>query len=1286
MDDDGETDEPDADNSTNSNTSMADGESGAIQVTIDQTVDPVQTENETLMYPISGNISMNPPPELLGNVTITINGNRTVTTQPQTAGVSSGENISYGTIVNLTERVNTIDVRVGLAPGNSSEGQAQNNGSGNDEGQPQNDNAGGNEGQPQNDNAAENEGRAQSDTASENEHNSTDTTGSEASATLYLDGDGLPAADEQQVIGTDPLDFDSDSNATESDEADNGTIDGREDFDGDGLGTLQERELGTDPLNADTDGDGLTDGEEYILTETDPLVLDSDDDGTPDASEDPDGDSLTHTAELANGTDPLYADIDNDGLDDTAELDNETDPFVFDTDSDGLSDGTELTASFGTDPTDPDTDGDGIEDGNETFTTETENESLGVNIELTGQGNLASNSTVEPATHARFTAERAPNESLVGSPVYVDVGGNLSEATVTATYNESAISSNESSVTLYRFNETTGAYHRLPSTVDPQNNTVSANTSHFSTIVPFDSVQAIDTATQQAQLSQPSFDGQNQAFEFDTTEAITTDSGNSTTVNGATWTCRNDPRDDGYSDSPVVGVCEFRNGSAYVEEETNRMRYLEHTLTLPGGSSDTDVFIEANLTAHIEAAWSNAAITMVLEDENGQEYDIFRLEQDYGSDTREVSVNPRVNIESANTTIDSDGDGISDSWEENGIPLANTTRTVQPDPNDNDTDSDGVPDGEEVDMDTYLGDQNLSDADVIHFPGYAWSSDPVSSDTDGDGLSDSEEVEGWDIVVNNTSSRSGEPYQWAGIEDVIVDGTIHVTSDPLAVDSDGDGLDDDVEIEETHTDPEANTTYEITEDHEELLANLDSGLREEITGSTRLPELNDATDDSDFITVGGAIATSQVTFEAMDGNIRTDTWLSNEDELDNGTDPWDPDTDDDGLTDGWEVSGSIEYNTAVGTSWITEDDDFASTSPTDPDSDGDGVWDRWVGVYGVGYSDSVVLYREHLQDDDGNGAPSGIQGEEERVDEQTGVHPINVNASTAAATGVDIDGDDTSEHSNVHLGERHWGTDPNDGNDVPDRSLSIEVDYLEGHNPETMTIGSEDVLAVTRENYQLYGITLEFTLDEQLTPTELQNICRGYNNPSPAVDSRNCIEPSSFNVWETDLVENEYHQNDESMHLFFANTYGEDEPQYTPHDTLGQIPEGVRGMEGHTGSPTQVLFIEEGFGTPHGAVMFDDSITGDRNTHRVLMEELGHGLGAGYADDQAFQVGECYSGGTCYGPGPGSDQTPEAVSGSTFGGWSVMAERPELFGLDRTAFSIEELTTLDFEDIPSVED
>jgi len=78
---------------------------------------------------------------------------------------------------------------------------------------------------------------------------------------------------------------------------------------------------------------------------------------------------------------------------------------------------------------------------------------------------------------------------------------------------------------------------------------------------------------------------------------------------------------------------------------------------------------------------------------------------------------------------------------------------------------------------------------------------------------------------------------------------------------------------------------------------------------------------------------------------------------------------------------------------------------------------------------------------------------------------------------------------------------------------------------------------------------------------------------------------------------------------------------------------------------------------------------------------------AGYADDQAFQVGECYSGGTCYGPGPGSDQTPEFTSEFSTDEWSVMGDADYAsYSQVRTAFSIEELSTVDFEDIPSVDD
>ena len=145
----------------------------------------------------------------------------------------------------------------------------------------------------------------------------------------------------------------------------------------------------------------------------------------------------------------------------------------------------------------------------------------------------------------------------------------------------------------------------------------------------------------------------------------------------------------------------------------------------------------------------------------------------------------------------------------------------------------------------------------------------------------------------------------------------------------------------------------------------------------------------------------------MDGNTRTDFWLNNQDEIDYGADPWDPDSDDDGLTDGWEYSGSVEvqtdsslYNSEVDRT-VELNSDFAGTDPTDRDTDGDQYWDGWIAVYGVGYNENVVLYREHLQSGD------GIEGDE-IVTQQALYHN---ESEVPSAMGADINDDGTDEHS-----------------------------------------------------------------------------------------------------------------------------------------------------------------------------------------------------------------------------------------------------------------------------------
>ena len=88
------------------------------------------------------------------------------------------------------------------------------------------------------------------------------------------------------------------------------------DADDDGLNTLAEAFLGSDPDHHDTDGDGVGDGDEWFLAGSDPTKTDTDGDTLPDGDEmlvlgtspvllDTDGDYASDDAELLIGSDPL---------------------------------------------------------------------------------------------------------------------------------------------------------------------------------------------------------------------------------------------------------------------------------------------------------------------------------------------------------------------------------------------------------------------------------------------------------------------------------------------------------------------------------------------------------------------------------------------------------------------------------------------------------------------------------------------------------------------------------------------------------------------------------------------------------------------------------------------------------------------------------------------------------------------------------------------------------------------------------------------------------------------
>ncbi|MAY75363.1 MAG: hypothetical protein CMJ31_11710 [Phycisphaerae bacterium] len=186
------------------------------------------------------------------------------------------------------------------------------------------------------------------------------------------DGDGLSNAAEVLEFGTSPNEPDSDFD---------GIIDAIEAFgpsspllpdsDFDGLTDSEELDFGSDPLLADSDADGLFDIEEFTLG-TDPISRDTDGDGIDDTDEvdDQDADGLTDVEEVRIGTDPTLRDTDGDAIDDRWELEIGSNPLVADdwnsnADLDGLVYIDELTA--GTNPDVADSDGDGVPDGVELY-------------------------------------------------------------------------------------------------------------------------------------------------------------------------------------------------------------------------------------------------------------------------------------------------------------------------------------------------------------------------------------------------------------------------------------------------------------------------------------------------------------------------------------------------------------------------------------------------------------------------------------------------------------------------------------------------------------------------------------------------------------------------------------------------------------------------------------------------------------------------------------------------------------------------------------------------------
>ncbi|MDF1562466.1 MAG: thrombospondin type 3 repeat-containing protein [Deltaproteobacteria bacterium] len=318
---------------------------------------------------------------------------------------------------------------------------------------------------------------------------------------------------------------------------------------------------------------------------------------------------------------------------------------------------------------------------------------------------------------------------------------------------------------------------------------------------------------------------------------------------------------------------------------------------------------------------------------------------------------------------DDDGDGLSDALE----------NSIGSDRLRADTDQDGLPDDVEyagntdlLDADT--DDDGISDGDEVAGTLGAVT-DPNDFDSDGDGLGDGlEQGVASGVPAGTSSSSLARPFSGtaAGFQGDVDAST---QTDPLVADTDGGGVEDGAE------DADGNGQVDAGETDPGLWGDDDpdgDGLdntRETALGTDR----RDADTDNDGLSDS---------FEVLTDNLSAYDPLTD-------TNPLDADTDDDGLSDGDETNAVTGYY----------------TDPFNPDSDGDGLSDGLErGSTGVapGISEGTgVSYA---------GTAAGFQPD---LDPATRTNPLSTDTDGGGATD---DVEDTNGNGLIDNSE----TDPND--------------------------------------------------------------------------------------------------------------------------------------------------------------------------------------------------------------------------------------------------------------------
>ncbi|MCM1283057.1 MAG: cellulose binding domain-containing protein [Roseburia sp.] len=526
------------------------------------------------------------------------------------------------------------------------------------------------------------------------------------------------------------------------------------DTDGDSIADVFEELMGTDPGKADTDGDGISDYIEINDLGTDPLLSDTDGNGVEDGDEDCDGDGLSNAGELPYGTALLSEDTDGDGLSDGEEVKiYHTAPLLPDTDGDGVSDGKEI--ELGTDPLKKEED----------FIIKkvSENEdSVQAAVELTLEGKQVETLEVSPVGSECLFPEDMPG--YIGDAYEFSVEGTFDLATISFAFDKALLDQEGFDPVIYYFNEEEQELEPLSTRVS--GNVAYADVEHFSKYILINRTVYENSFIWVDEWDTSGFTGLEVVFVIDSSISMITNDPDYERLTVARQLV------DRLPEGSKIGVVKFWGSSIkltstltenkdvakhclqpdnfQIEESTNMYLGILNAFSL-FESTDDDVLkmiIVLSDGESFDTYLHSAVVSNANEKKirihtvglgNSSEYftsymkplavdtagKFYLAEQaDELADIYQ-DINERIDL-----TVDSDGDGLPDYYEDH-MAIFNGVE-IKLDKNNPDTDGDGLPDGEEIVELKYIYNADKTKVRVIG----RFESDPTSIDSDGDGLYD----------------------------------------------------------------------------------------------------------------------------------------------------------------------------------------------------------------------------------------------------------------------------------------------------------------------------------------------------------------------------------------------------------------------------------------------------------------------------------------------------------------------------------------------------------------------